>query len=153
LFVDMDGVLADFDGAHEKIFGVRPDREADNVDWTQVHKVPGFFRNLPPMEDMKILWDGVKEFGPIILTGCPSSIPTVPQEKRDWIAEYLGDTVPVITCKSRQKYMYGKEGDILIDDRAKCGDPWIKMGGHWIVHTSAQKSLVDLRQILEKICG
>ena len=36
IFVDMDGVLADFDQHYENVFGVLPSRVADNVDWKQV---------------------------------------------------------------------------------------------------------------------
>ena len=34
LFVDMDGVLADFDAHYHARFGVRCSTAADNVDWT-----------------------------------------------------------------------------------------------------------------------
>jgi hypothetical protein len=33
LFVDMDGVLADFDAHYEAVFGVRASKELDNIDW------------------------------------------------------------------------------------------------------------------------
>jgi beta-phosphoglucomutase-like phosphatase (HAD superfamily) len=33
VFIDMDGVLADFDAHHQAVFGARPCKIADNVDW------------------------------------------------------------------------------------------------------------------------
>jgi len=33
IFVDMDGVLADFDAHHEAVFGTRPNKTSDAVDW------------------------------------------------------------------------------------------------------------------------
>ena len=48
LFVDMDGVLADFAQHHQAVFGWRPEKE-DNVDWAAVRKVEDFYLNIPPM--------------------------------------------------------------------------------------------------------
>ena len=39
IFVDLDGVLADFDAHHLAVFGVFPDKKADNVDWNKVREV------------------------------------------------------------------------------------------------------------------
>ena len=56
LFVDMDGVLADFDAHHETVLGVRCDKDVDNVDWNRVRAVKDFYLNIPPMADMEQLW-------------------------------------------------------------------------------------------------
>ena len=56
LFVDMDGVLADFDAHHEAAFGVRPDKILDNVDWTAVREVSGLYLDIPPAPDLPLLW-------------------------------------------------------------------------------------------------
>ena len=53
LFVDMDGVLADFAQHHQAVFGWRPERE-DNVDWTAVREVEDFYLNIPPMADLHL---------------------------------------------------------------------------------------------------
>lgn len=151
VFIDMDGVLVDFDGGYERTFGERPDFEADNVDWSRVHAVPGFFRALEPMHDAHELWAVVSIHAPTILTGIPRSLPYVADEKREWITERLGAHVPVITCLSRDKHQHGHPGDILIDDRAKCGLPWQRMGGVWIQHTSAEKSIAELAQVLATV--
>ena len=49
VFVDLDGVLADFDAHYEKNFGVRPDKAADNVDWSKVASVDRFYATMPLM--------------------------------------------------------------------------------------------------------
>ncbi len=48
IFVDMDGVLADFDAHYEAVLGVRPDKITDNVDWSAVRAVKDFYLNHPP---------------------------------------------------------------------------------------------------------
>jgi hypothetical protein len=55
LFVDMDGVLADFDSGYEAVFGYRPSKHADNIDWAAVRARTNFFTTLPPMADMYTL--------------------------------------------------------------------------------------------------
>ena len=55
LFVDLDGVLADFDSHYDALFGGRPDKKDDSVDWKAIAKADKFFFNLPPMPDYEAL--------------------------------------------------------------------------------------------------
>jgi hypothetical protein len=54
----------------------------------------------------------------------------------------------MIACKSSDKYAIGKPGDVLIDDRAKCGDPWVAMGGVWIKHDSVRRTAPEVKRRL-----
>lgn len=74
IFVDLDGVLADFDTGYEREFGIHPSIDSDNVDWRLVRGRKDFYRDLPPMPDMRELWDFIEPFKPVILTGIPSSV-------------------------------------------------------------------------------
>jgi hypothetical protein len=38
LFVDLDGVLADFDSHYEKLFGTRPNRRLGNEGWAKIRR-------------------------------------------------------------------------------------------------------------------
>lgn len=146
LFLDLDGVLADFDGYYESQFGIRPTK--DIVDppgfWDPVKAYGGaFFRHLPPMQDARDLWLGAKRLhpNPIILTGVPWSIPFVEDHKRDWVKHHISPLAQVIACASKDKRKHGKPGDILIDDWHKYRHLWEEMGGVFILHTSAVDSL------------
>lgn len=146
LFVDMDGVLADFDAHHEAVFGYRSDKLADNVDWKAIRQSKDFYLNIPPMADLAVLWNAIKDNNPIVLTGIPSSVAEAADNKRAWIRKHLGD-VEVRCCLSREKYLHAKPGDILIDDWEKHKDLWVKAGGVWITHTSAKDTVARLRSI------
>ena len=74
LFVDLDGVLADFDTHYEGHFGIRPCIVADNVNWDLVQNVKDFYLGIPPMADMHMLWQRIEGHRPIVLTGVPSSV-------------------------------------------------------------------------------
>jgi 5'(3')-deoxyribonucleotidase len=141
LFVDMDGVLADFDRGYGERFGARPSKADDNVDWNIVRHTPGFYRDLPPMSDFDVLWAGIEHLNPIVLTGVPSSVPEAIDNKREWIVKNIGTHVPMIGCKSKDKCLHGLPGDVLIDDWEKYRHFWIGMGGVWITHLSAKQTL------------
>jgi len=150
IFLDMDGVLADFDSHHEGMLGRRPSREADDVDWTQVRAVDDFYLNIPPMADMDELWRFVSPYEPAVLTGVPNynTVPDAAANKRAWIRKHIGPHVTVICCRSKDKCLYAKPGDILIDDWEKHRDLWLLAGGRWITHTSAADTIKKLRRLL-----
>lgn len=147
LFVDMDGVLADFDRGYGERFGTRPSKADDNVDWGLVRRTEGFYRDLPPMPDFEQLWAGVAHLNPTVLTGVPTSVPEALENKRAWVTKHIGPNVPMIGCKSREKCIHGHPGDVLIDDWEKYMDLWKTMGGLWITHTSAENSLARLYEL------
>lgn len=147
IFVDMDGVLADFDAGYELQFGFRPSKADDNVDWNAVRSVIGFYENLPPMHDMHTLWAHVEPYKPIVLTGVPSSVGEAPENKRAWVRKNLGSHVEVRCCRSRDKSLHASRGDILIDDWDKYRHLWIARGGMWITHRSADESIRELISI------
>ncbi len=148
VFVDLDGVLADFDAGYEVVFGVKPPRalglaEPPNF-WDGLKQHPHFYRSLPLLPDAEALWDGVERaigITPTILTGVPRSLPHADADKRAWVAQHFGATVPVICCPSKDKRNHGRPGDILIDDWDKYRPLWQEMGGTFILHTSASDSL------------
>jgi hypothetical protein len=146
IFVDMDGVLADFDAHHEAVFGFRSDKLADNVDWQKVRDTPGFYANIPPMADMDELWGFVSRLTPrpIVLTGVPYSVEEAPENKRGWVRRHLGEDVEVRCVKSKEKSLHCRPGDVLIDDWEKYRELWICRGGRWITHTSAESSIQQL---------
>lgn len=147
LFVDMDGVLADFDRHHETVFGFRPCKKADNVDWKAVRATQDFYLNIPPMEDLEFLWARIERYNPIVLTGVPLSIEEAPGNKIAWVRKNLGHHVEVRCCLSKEKCHHAAPGDILIDDWEKYQQLWIDVGGRWITHTSATDTDLQLTEL------
>lgn len=144
LFVDLDGTLADFDAHYEALFGLRPCKIADNVDWKAVRGVKDFYLGMPPLQDMRQLWDYVSPLKPIILTGVPKSVEEAPGNKVAWVRKHLGPDVEVRCCLSKEKALHCKPGDILIDDWEKHKHLWLAAGGVWITHVSAEQTIDDL---------
>ena len=145
LFVDMDGVLADFDSHHEAVFGIRSGVLIDNVDWEAVREQRGFYADIPPMPDMRELWGYIERFNPTVLTGVPEVVEEAAKNKRVWVRRHLGEHVPVICCRSSDKCMHAEPGDVLIDDWDKYRNLWEARGGRWVTHISAASTIAALR--------
>lgn len=150
IFLDCDGVLADFDAEARKLFGMHP-RHAEEVlgtteFWRRIHWSGDFYRRLPLMADALDLYRSVAHLKPIILTGCPHGQWSQPQ-KRAWAAEHFPG-VPIITCASREKFQHiAHPGDVLVDDYLRYKELWEKAGGVFVQHISAQQSLVRLAEL------
>lgn len=151
LFVDMDGVLADFHGGYQKRFGAIVDKGPnDNVDWGRIHAHGSFFRDLEPLHGADDLWRFVRHFSPTVLTGIPREVPDAADHKREWLSAHplIGPGVPMIACQSKDKYRYCQPGDILIDDWEKYRHLWESAGGVWITHTDTPTTIASLSKIL-----
>ena len=149
LFIDLDGVLSDFFGYYETCFGVKAAPDDDTpLFWDNIRNHGSFYLDQPLMRDALELWYGAQIFSvPTILTGIPNSIPNVAVHKRLWVDKYFGRNIELITCKSRDKKIYGKTGDILVDDRKRYSHYWTEMGGVFVLHMSARETLSQLARL------
>lgn len=146
IFLDCDGVLADFDTLANDIFGcdsrLAESELGSKEFWRRLREHGSFYRDLPLLPDALKLYQGVAHLHPKILTGCPVGGWAEPQ-KVAWAAHHF-PSVDIITCMSRNKRDHMNPGDILVDDYLKYRDLWIEAGGIFVHHTSAQNSLQQL---------
>lgn len=153
LFLDADGVLADFDAGAIKLLGMKPrafeERHGKREFWRRLAKAKGFYASLPLMSDALELFEGVKHLRPTILTGLPLGNWAAPQ-KVQWAAEHFPG-VPIITCMARDKYRYMQPGDVLVDDSPTHRAAWENAGGTFILHRSARGSLGELARIFPSV--
>ncbi len=149
LFLDCDGVLADFDRGAAAVLGMRPrafqERQGIGRMWARLAGAPDFYGTLPLMPDARELFAAVRHLDPIILTGLPRGNWAAPQKVR-WAAEHFPDT-RIITCMAVNKRDHGREGDVLVDDTLKHRHLWEEAGGIFVHHRSAAESVAALREI------
>jgi len=154
-FLDLDGVLADFDLGYENLTGIKPTRwpHPDNINWNRIQAVPDFYLSLPLMPGAEMLFEATaalcERYGgqPTILTGIPASIDAADNNKRRWVARHFGENVPVICCRSRDKYLHGKPNDVLVDDYLKYRREWEHMGGVFIHYRDAAQAIDELTML------
>lgn len=146
LFLDLDGVLADFDGGVRATTGCPPGDLAARVMWKALARHPDFYGTLDMMADAPDLWAFCAPSRPTILTGLPMGRWAEPQ-KRAWVARVLGADVPVVACLSRDKHLWSGPGHVLVDDRIDLRDRWEAAGGTFVHHTTAAASIAALRAL------
>ena len=148
IFIDLDGVLADFDSGVRELAMYHGDD--DDEMWEAVSQVEHFYEHLTPISGSISMLNAIKEAHPgrvEILTAPPKpkrGIRTAEDDKRNWCKTYLGD-IPVNIAYSEDKHRYCRdEKDILIDDRQSNIDDWIAAGGTAILHTSPEETIKAL---------
>ena len=152
LYVDLDGVLADFDTGCFEVTGRNPDSIAVSQMWRCFEATQDFFANLEWMPGAEEMWNEItKHIQPTILSGVPTRGGSrwADRQKQSWTRKKLGDHVPLITCASREKQIYSGPCRILIDDRARIGRAWEANGGIFIHHKSPGTTLRELRKLLQ----
>ena len=142
IYIDMDGVLADFDDGVRELLGLEPEPQGkqtqsfQNKMWQKLSEYGHFYRDLKPekgaVEGFQKLFakygDKVE-----ILTGIPKprrNVPSAGEDKKEWVKKYLSDDVKVniVYREEKKNCCLGKEY-LLIDDYKKNTDEWILHGG------------------------
>jgi hypothetical protein len=149
LYLDLDGVLADFDRGAEAVFGMPPEEYQAKYGpggfWKKLSRTADFYNTLELLPDAMELYKAVEHVDPIILTGLPIGKWAEPQ-KRAWV-ERVFPNVQLITTQARYKSKYCEPGDVLVDDREKLREAWEEAGGHFVHHTSAKETIKELRKL------
>jgi hypothetical protein len=153
LFLDCDGVLADFDTYAEQIFGLPPRKAEEQMGakrfWCDLQSHDDFYFKLPLMPDARELFEAVKYYNPTILTGLPLGDWAEPQKRR-WAAVHFPET-EMICCSSKEKRNHMAAGDVLVDDWPRYKHLWEEAGGVFILHESAAKSIPLVHAAMEGV--
>jgi len=163
VYLDMDGVLADFFGGVEKLYGVSHWKEL-TADKTKdlkkevIDRITGtdFFATLPKFPTADALIDMVKTF-----TGGTFSINTSPlrgdhensgKYKKVWIANNIEAPAEIIVTGRKETYAKDKASgtpNILIDDRPVNIQKWQAAGGYGILYQANRDQLNKVKKGLE----
>jgi len=158
LFLDSDGVFADFDTRCKKIFGrVIPERK-DGEFWKDFMG-DGGFAELPRMPFYEELEPLLRLPEARVLSGTPREpyAAKASAQKKEWYARHFDlDAEQVITCMSFKKPSYAakavEEGfiPILVDDRESARKGWEAAGGIFI-HYPRPQSRLDAVAIMQAV--
>ena len=159
IYVDMDGVLADFVEGVNRLLDVEYSDENYKTDpeyRTKMWKAVGryskeggqLWAELNPMKDAKELWSYVEKHDPEILTAAGNPEFGAEAQKRQWVPWVMGSDIKVnVVRKSADKAQFATPNSILIDDQEKSIKPWIAAGGIGILHTSAANTINELKKL------
>lgn len=156
LYIDLDGVLADFDAAFPAVFGLDHRSMADKEMWTHINGHPTFFLDLPPCEGALEFFHDIRKLRPVVLTACnASNYANVALQKRQWVRRHLGRDVPVLPVNGgihKPLFMHSP-GDILIDDYRRNTEAWASHGGRPILHRSWSATRAELKAMVGPFTG
>jgi len=159
IYLDMDGVVANFDKRFEDLSGMMPQEYVDknglNAFWDLIdekHKV-AFWRGIEIMPGAEKLVSYVSKH--------PFEMLTAPSVKKQsiigkglWIKDKVGtlySTKPKVTYRSAKQKHTVKPNltkfDILIDDKASTIDRWNAAGGTAILYQNADQVINDLKEL------
>jgi hypothetical protein len=146
LYLDCDGVLADFDTGAESVLGMPPKayekRHGAGRFWGKLTRAPDFYFGLPLLDGATELFEAVRHLDPVILTGLPRGGWAADQKVR-WAAKYFPGT-RIITTLARDKCRHAREGDVLVDDQLRHAALWEEVGGIFIHHRNVPETLERL---------
>ena len=143
VYVDMDGVLADFFGEIARKHDVDYWREIHRQDLgiDQVAQKPGFFANLPPMPNAGRLIRGVMRLAgaySILSSPLMSDVEQSSEEKAEWLERHIRQRTPDAILFDHEKYRYARQANgtpnILIDDWETNIRLWEAHGGIGILY-------------------
>ena len=110
VFVDMDGVLVNFQSGIDRISEEEKEKYEGELD-----DVPGIFSLMDPLEGAVEGYKWLcKNFDTYILSTAPWDNPSAWQDKLHWVKKYLPDVAHKRLILSHNKHL--AKGDFLIDD-------------------------------------
>lgn len=145
LYVDMDGVLCDFDGGVKELLGEPINQNNKKLFWKKLKQMSeselvSHWANLDWTTQGKQLWNHVTKFNPIILSSPGTSMRSlIERGKTEWIEKHLSPAPSDIIYET-EKEKYATPTSIIIDDRDKVLDPWRAAGGIGIKYIDGQLS-------------
>lgn len=167
IYLDMDGVIADFETAATTFLGEPYIDTLDGVNahlypasqWAKLSSIPDYFRYLPKMPLADQLMTLAKRFRDqlgwdlCMLTAMPhdGTLPDGFQDKIDWMAYYYPGVRVRFGPYSVDKQKHCKPGDILVDDRAINCEQWAAAGGTAVRVTHCYTdALIELQAIFDR---
>ena len=150
IFLDMDGVLVDFDQQFKELTGMMPREFESKYDsnkfWEEIDNAGvGFWRGMKWMPGGEALYNRAAQFDHALLSS-PSRSEVSKIGKRLWRRDKTPNT-KLILSRSYLKKNYAAPNHILIDDREDNIKQWRDAGGIGILYTSADQVNKELDKL------
>ena len=155
IYIDLDGVLADFNGKVLEIMGKYPHQVTPKELWKTLEQVDNFYYSLDIIngskEHLEYIWNN--SFVNVeILTALPSpskKLRTSANDKIMWVNDKLSPNI-ITNCVSNWRMKSGfcrSNSDVLVDDQEKNIVMWTEAGGIGILHSNFDDTIRKLKEI------
>jgi len=156
LYLDMDGVLCNFDKAYRKL----DPEKADRKKFREAVFTYKIFEDLEFMPDAQELLNYVCKLDDIniqILTSMGTFDAeqgnAAKYQKMHWLESKNIPYKANFVRSKQEKANFAHENAILIDDSIGCIKPFTEKGGHGILHTRSSDTIHQLRATINGISG
>ena len=156
LYLDMDGVLCNFDKAYRRYDPEKVDRTRFR-DAVMTYKI---FEDLEFMPDAQELLNYVCKLNTVtieILTSMGTfdivQGNEAKSQKLKWLDTWNIPYKANFVRSKEEKSNFANENTILVDDSTGCVRPFNAKGGHGILHTSASDSIQQIHDTIRGIRG
>jgi len=148
LFVDLDGVIVDFNKGYCDLTGIDiGDNHYSSREFFEPITKAGvkYWENLEWTFDGRELWNYVKKYNPKLLSA-PTRDHSSIVGKKLWTERELPGVDLILRSAGRKKEFANPES-ILIDDRESNINDWNESGGIGILHTSTEDTIKQLKKL------
>lgn len=155
IYVDMDGVIADFTKRYKEKFGVTPEQTRGDKSFGSYFKKfidDAEFSKLDPMPDTALLigylnsLDIPKEI--LSSTARPENHSFIAPQKQMWLLKHNIHYPANLVPGKQHKAKYATPTSILIDDTPSVIQQWVEAGGIGILHTDAVSTISMLKMYI-----
>ena len=152
IYLDMDGVIADFEKRYSEIFDISPQSTRDNKEFN------GYFAKFIANEEfmnLDLMPGAIEGINFLRKAPVPTQILSSTSDERNydaiskqkliWLEKHGITFHPLFVPGKRHKYKYAATDRIIIDDTKSVISDWIKAGGIGIHHKDWPTTLAILR--------
>ena len=156
IYLDMDGVIADFETRYKQLFGILPSETRNNREFDSYFDkfiADNNFATLEMMPDaMKIvvaLRNALPPTQILSSTASQKRYDAISKQKKEWLAKHEIDFQANFVPGKHLKKKYARKDTLIIDDTESVINDWREAGGLAIFHRNVPDTLAQLKFLLE----
>lgn len=160
LYIDMDGVVANFNGFASTVLQQPVDFSTEKwapEQWEKLKNYPCLYKYLPKMPRADEIIALARQFRnyldwPVyMLTAVPKAndVPDAFSDKINWMQRHYPDIPVRFGPFAKNKKDHCRPGDVLFDDRVSNCEEWVQAGGRAILAKDPNRAISELKSLFE----
>jgi hypothetical protein len=157
IYLDMDGVIADFEKRYMELYGIHPRKAEKDKRFDSQFKqfiANDEFAILDLMPHAMDLIEHLRKASVptqiLSSTARPETHDAISKQKMIWLQKHGITFNPIFVPGKRLKKQYATPSSLIIDDTEIVIDDWVEAGGHAIWHKDVP-STINILKIVHKI--